>query len=113
MDSSTLHPKEVILLSYLHPTDVTSEVNARPRSQLSNVRLPELCPQGRSQPCTGQLFGHEVSKVRASVERDKCEEWRSLAKLDVVTCQFLTKSKIIKKQTSQIQIHNKAASTLV
>lgn len=73
------------------------------------MQLPELRLQGQSQPCTGKLLGHEVSKVRASVKRDKCEEWWSLAKLDLVTCQFLTNSKIIKKQTNQIRMYNKAA----
>lgn len=108
MDSSTLHPKAVILSSYLCPTDVTPEVDPCPEWQLSNTQLSEFCLQGQLQPCSGGLFAHEVSKFRASVKRDACEEWWSLSKLGSVTYQVLTKSENIKKQTNQVQIYNKA-----
>lgn len=49
------------------------------------MQLPELCLQGQSQLCTGELLRCEVSRLRASVTRDKGEEWWSQAKLELIT----------------------------
>lgn len=88
VNTSTFTPEEVVLPPYLHSPDVTSELDTRPTSHLSKVQLPGLCLQGWSQLCPGGLFEQEVSKVRASGKKDKHEERRSLAKLDLVRSQF-------------------------
>lgn len=68
--SSTLYPREVILPSYLYPTDVTSEMDACHRPQLSKRLVTDLHLQGGFQLCTGKLVGQEVSRFRASVESE-------------------------------------------
>lgn len=59
-----------------------------PTSHLSKVQIPELCLQGCFQLCPEGLFGQEISRVRASVKKDKHEKRWSLAKLDLVTNNF-------------------------
>lgn len=114
VDSSTLHPKEFIY--YLTCTPLTSHLKwmcvrdcsfQMCRCQSSVYKVDPSCAQ---ESYLGTRFPRSEHLLReTSVKSDS--HW--LAKLDLVTYQFLTKPKIIKQQTNQIQIYNKTASILV
>lgn len=110
VDSSPPHPKKVITSPYLHPPEVTSELDTCSTSCLSKVQLPELCLQGWSPLCPGGLFGQEVSKARASGKKDRHDKVLGKAGFSY---KFLGNSKIIKKQTNQGEIYNEATSILL